>query len=100
PHQVIEGALAAAVAVGASHVILYVNPRETAAVLTLGEAVAAWRSHTLFAKAAARIGRPLDIAMVVSSGLYVGGEETAAIAAIENRFPFPRRKPPFPAQEG
>jgi NADH-quinone oxidoreductase subunit F len=100
PHQVIEGALAAAVAVGASHVILYVNPRETEAVRSLGEAVAVWRSHTLFEKTAARIGHPLELAVVVSSGLYVGGEETAAIAAIEGRFPFPRSKPPFPAQEG
>ena len=37
--------------------------------------------------------------VVASSGLYIGGEETAVIASIE-RFPFPRRKPPFPAQQG
>ena len=38
--------------------------------------------------------------MVESSGLYVGGEETAAISTIEGGFPFPREKPPFPATHG
>jgi NADH-quinone oxidoreductase subunit F len=32
--------------------------------------------------------------------LYIGGEETAVIASVEGGFPFPRRKPPFPAQHG
>jgi NADH-quinone oxidoreductase subunit F len=37
---------------------------------------------------------------VPSSGQYVGGEETALVASIEGGFPFPRRKPPFPAESG
>jgi NADH-quinone oxidoreductase subunit F len=35
-----------------------------------------------------------------SSGLYIGGEETAVISTIEGGFPFPRRKPPYPADHG
>ena len=42
----------------------------------------------------------LALAVVPSSGLYIGGEETAVIATVEGSFPFPRRKPPFPAQCG
>ena len=37
---------------------------------------------------------------MASSGLYIGGEETAVIATVEGGFPFPRRKPPFPAEQG
>jgi NADH-quinone oxidoreductase subunit F len=46
------------------------------------------------------LGAPLSLSVVPSSGLYIGGEETAVIATVEGGFPFPRRKPPFPAQNG
>jgi len=100
PHQVIEGALAAAVVMGAGHVVFYVNPRETAAVAAVERAVAEWRTHPLLERASTCIGRPLELSVVISRGLYVAGEETAVIATVEGRFPFPRRKPPYPAEAG
>ena len=48
PHQVIEGALIAAVATRANHVVLYINPHEAAALATAREAVRQWRGHPLF----------------------------------------------------
>lgn len=100
PHQVIEGALIAALAVGATHVALYVNPRETRAVEALRAAVAAWQEAPLLAELSAALGAPPALCVVEGSGLYVGGEETAAIASVMGGFPFPSLKPPFPAEKG
>jgi NADH-quinone oxidoreductase subunit F len=100
PHTVIEGALIAAVATGANHVVLYVNPHEARAIAAVGEAVRQWRDLGHLAPVEAVIGGPLSLVLVPSSGLYIGGEETAVIATVEGGFPFPRRKPPYPAQSG
>ena len=100
PHQVIEGALIAAVATRANHVVLYVNPHQPEALAVTREAVQQWRAHRLFAAIEQRLGGPLSLGVVPSSGLYIGGEETAVIASVEGGFPFPRRKPPFPAEQG
>ncbi|RKK04950.1 NADH-quinone oxidoreductase subunit F [Pseudoroseomonas wenyumeiae] len=100
PHQVIEGALVAALAVGAATVALYVNPREEAAVRVLREAVAQWEAHPLLAQLSEAIGENLRLLVVTGSGLYVGGEETAAVASVMGGFPFPTLKPPYPAERG
>ncbi|MCC8392408.1 SLBB domain-containing protein [Paraburkholderia sp. MMS20-SJTR3] len=100
PHQVIEGALIAAVATGANHVVLYVNPHQQQALAVTREAVGQWHAHPLFAAIGQAVGMPLSLRVVPSSGLYIGGEETAVIASVEGGFPFPRRKPPFPAERG
>ena len=42
----------------------------------------------------------MSLSVCRSSGLYIGGEETAVIATVEGGFPFPRRKPPYPADHG
>ena len=100
PHQVIQGALIGAIAVKANRIALYVNPRETAAVEMLQAASAAWRQHPLLARVGEAIGMPVQIHVSPSSGLYVGGEETAAVASVMGGFPFPSLKPPFPAEKG
>ena len=100
PHQVIEGALIAAVATRANHVVLYVNPHLERAIAADRAAVQQWRQHPLVADIERLLGGPLSLEVVPSSGLYIGGEETAVISSVEGRFPFPRRKPPFPAQSG
>lgn len=100
PHQVIEGAVAAAVAVGANKVVFYINPDLNRSLAALKLALEQWREAALAAPAAAVLGRPLELVLLPSSGHYIGGEETAAIEWIEGRFPFPRGKPPYPAQHG
>jgi NADH-quinone oxidoreductase subunit F len=100
PHQVIEGALIAAAATRANRVILYVNPHQQRSLAVTREAVQQWQAHPLFAAVSRRLVAPLSLCVVPSSGLYIGGEETAVIASVEGGFPFPRRKPPFPAERG
>jgi NADH-quinone oxidoreductase subunit F len=100
PHQVIEGALIAAVALRATQVVLYVNPREGAAVAACQAAVAAWQAHPLLAEVSSALGQAPVLRVKESSGLYIGGEETGAISGVEGGFPFPRLKPPYPFEHG
>jgi NADH-quinone oxidoreductase subunit F len=100
PHQVIEGMLIAGLAVGASRLVLYVNPGMHEALATVKRAVAQWCTHPLFARLQEVLSSTVSVEVFESSGLYIAGEETAAVAAVEGAFPFPRAKPPFPADVG
>ena len=86
PHLVIDGALRAAQAVGASSVYFYVS--DAAAAVSLHAAIAELDT------AAAE----LHVCQVEPS--YVAGEETAAVNAINGRPAKPSEKPPRPFQEG
>jgi NADH-quinone oxidoreductase subunit F len=100
PHQVIEGALVAALAVGANRVVLYVNPELKQSLAAVEAAIEQWQTSELLAQASAALGRTLELTLRPGSGHYIGGEETAAISWVEGGFPFPRGKPPYPAQAG
>ena len=100
PHQVIEGALIAAVATRANHVILYINPHQTESIAAVSEAIAQWYAHELFEQLETHLGRPLHLKLVPTSGRYIGGEETAVVSWLNGGFPFPHRKPPYPAESG
>lgn len=100
PHQVIEGALIAAVAVRANNIALYVNPREDQSVVALRLSSLAWSAHPLLDQVSEFVGSPVQLHVRESSGLYVGGEETAAVANVMGGFPFPSLKPPYPAERG
>jgi len=106
PHQVIEGAVVAALAVGANRVVFYVNPDLTRSLAALRAALDQWANSDLLSAPSAALGKTVELLLVPSSGHYIGGEETAAIEWIEGRlgqeakFPFPRGKPPYPAQSG
>jgi len=100
PHQVIEGAIIAGLAVDANRLVFYINPHEAAAVAAMETAAEQWRGHELLEAASAALGRPMELRVFRSSGLYIGGEESAAVSSVQGGFPFPRRKPPFPAQSG
>lgn len=100
PHQVIEGALIAAVAVRANNIALYVNPREDQSVVALRLSSLAWSAHPLLDQVSEFVGSPVRLHVRESSGLYVGGEETAAVANVMGGFPFPSLKPPYPAERG
>lgn len=100
PHQVIEGALIGALAVKANMIALYVNPRETVSVQALRTAADDWSKHPLLFLVSELVGTPVQFSVCESSGLYIGGEETAAVASVMGGFPFPSLKPPFPAEKG
>ena len=100
PHQVIEGAVISALAIGADRIVFYVNPDINRSLAATRMALEQWRSSDLLKLASTALGKPLELELCPSSGHYIGGEETAAMAWIEGGFPFPRGKPPFPSQSG
>ncbi len=100
PHQVIEGAAVAALAVGANRVVFYINPDMARSTAAMKVALEQWRTSDLLALASSALGKPLELVLLPGSGHYIGGEETASMEWVELRFPFPRGKPPYPAQAG
>ncbi|WP_198263480.1 complex I 51 kDa subunit family protein [sulfur-oxidizing endosymbiont of Gigantopelta aegis] len=100
PHQVIEGALIAALANGINKIVFYINPDQSASLENVRIAVAQWQNSPYFSQVESSLGQALSIQVMASSGHYIGGEETAAIESVEGKFPFPRGKPPYPALSG
>jgi len=106
PHQIIEGALLAALACGINRIVFYINPDLTRSLAALKAALAQWQDGELLQLASGALGQAIKMELVPGSTHYIGGEETAAMEWIEGRlsggekFPFPRGKPPYPAQFG
>jgi NADH-quinone oxidoreductase subunit F len=100
PHQVIEGAVVAALATGINRIVFYINPDLARALAAMKSALEQWQASEFPALVSAALGTPLELKLLPGSGHYIGGEETAAMAWVEGGFPFPRGKPPYPAQAG
>lgn len=100
PHQLIEGAIITALATGINHIIFYINPDLKNGITIMQQAIGQWKDHPLFKQVSEVLKRCLDMKVFPSSGHYIGGEETAAIGTVEGGFPFPSRKPPYPADNG
>ncbi|MDP1995911.1 MAG: NADH-ubiquinone oxidoreductase-F iron-sulfur binding region domain-containing protein, partial [Gallionella sp.] len=100
PHQVIEGAVVTALAIGVNRVVFYTNPDLTRSLAAMKAAIEQWQASDLLTQASTALGRPMELQLLPGSGHYIGGEETASMEWVEGRFPFPRGKPPYPAQAG
>ncbi|HEU0233561.1 MAG TPA: NADH-ubiquinone oxidoreductase-F iron-sulfur binding region domain-containing protein [Gallionella sp.] len=100
PHQIIEGAVVTALAIGANRIVFYTNPDLARSLAAMKAAVEQWQASDLLTQASTALGRPLELELLPGSGHYIGGEETASMEWVEGRFPFPRGKPPYPAQSG
>ena len=100
PHQVIEGMIVAAHAVGAGRGIIYVRAEYPLAVRILTRAVQQARELGLLGKGV--LGSPLDFDIEVfqGSGAFVCGEETALIQSIEGYRGMPVHRPPYPVESG
>ena len=91
PHRVIEGALIAALGIGATHVVIFIN----------GEARLAQERLLGALEQARQIGAVrLPVEVRLGAGGYVLGEETALINAIHGLRAEPLARPPFPAVSG
>lgn len=101
PHQLIEGALLCAYAVGCAQVFLYVRGEMALAQ----ERIAAALNEAYAAGYAGRgvLGTDFscDVVLHWGAGAYIVGEETALIESLEGSRGMPRLKPPyFPAAKG
>lgn len=100
PHNLIEGMLIAAYAIGAKNAVVYVRAEYPLAIARLIKAINQ-------AKLAGFLGQNIlgsdfscEFAIKAGAGAFVCGEETALIESLEGHRGMPRLKPPFPAQSG
>lgn len=100
PHLVIEGAVLAAFAIGASKAYLYINGKYEAATQIVKESLAEAKAAGYWGEKVCGSSYSCDIELVAAPHNYVAGEDTAVIEVIEGKQPKPRQKPPFPVTVG
>ncbi len=101
PHQLIEGCLIAAYAVGLSQVFLYIRGEMALAQERVGVALNEAYAAGYVGKNILGSDLSVDIVLHWGAGAYVVGEETALIESLEGKRGEPRLKPPyFPAAIG
>ena len=100
PHQVLEGIIICAHAVGAQKAVVYVRAEYPLAVKMVNRAIG--QAEELGLLGHEILGTPFSVKMEVfqGSGAFVCGEETALIQSIEGRRGMPTYRPPFPVQKG
>jgi NADH-quinone oxidoreductase subunit F len=100
PHAVLEGALLAAYAIGASHIIFYINETYESAHRRVATAIDEANGANLAGKDVLGSGFSAQVEIFRAPTPYVAGEDTAALEAIEGKPAKPRQKPPYPVTEG
>ena len=100
PHQVVEGMIVAAYAIGASRGFIYVRAEYPIAVEHVATALKQARASGLLGSNILGSGFDFDIELRMGAGAFVCGEESALIASLEGHRGMPRSRPPFPVQEG
>ncbi len=101
PHQLIEGMILSAFAVGAHTAYIYIREEFPEAAITLEKAIAEARAKNLLGKNILSSGFDLEIYVHRGAAAYICGEETGLIESLEGKRPYPRIKPPyFPAAMG
>ncbi len=101
PHQLIEGALIAAYAIGVAQVFLYVRGEMAHAQERIAAALNEAYEAGLVGRNIGGTDFSVDVLLHWGAGAYIVGEETALIESLEGNRGMPRLKPPFfPAAKG
>jgi NADH-quinone oxidoreductase subunit F len=100
PHQVIEGSLIAAYAIGAELIFNYCRGEFMDAGYAFEEALLECRQANLIGENILGSGYTCQFYTYYGAGAYICGEETALIKSLEGELGQPWSKPPFPAIEG
>ncbi len=100
PHQVIEGMLIAAYAIGASNGFMYVRAEYPIAVDHINMAIKQAHACGLLGDNIFGTDFCFDLKVRKGAGAFVCGEETALIASLEGKRGMPTSRPPFPANSG
>ena len=100
PHQMIEGAIVSAYAIGAGTIYLFIRREYVVAQERLAAAIheaylAGYLGDNI-------LGSNFSVRMILhaSAGRYMFGEETGLLNALEGRRATPRAKPPYPQTSG
>jgi len=100
PHRLLEGALLAAYASGASRIILYIHGEAHLSAQRMAHAVEDARQWGLVGDRILASDFSVEVEIRRGAGGFVLGEETALMESLEGRRAMPRPKPPFPTESG
>jgi NADH-quinone oxidoreductase subunit F len=100
PHAVLEGALLAAYAVGASRVIFYVKTGYEEALRRVSGAIREAEARGWLGEGIQGSSFSVRAEVLAAPAPYVAGEDTAVLEAIEGKQALPRRKPSDPLLAG
>lgn len=100
PHNLIEGMLIGAYAIGAKEAIVYVRAEYPLAIIRLERAIEQAKEKGIVGENIFGTGFSCSFRIKAGAGAFVCGEETALIESLEGSRGMPRLKPPFPAQSG
>lgn len=100
PHQVIEGMMIGAYAMGASVAYNYIRGEFWEPYERFETALNEARAAGLLGKNILGSGFDFDLYPFLGAGAYICGEESALMESLEGKKGWPRFKPPFPAAKG
>lgn len=100
PHQLIEGMIISAYAIGASIGYIFLRADYPVAAERLSDALRDAEKAGLLGNNILGSDFSMTLYLHTSAGRYICGEETALINALEGRRANPRAKPPFPQVSG
>ncbi len=100
PHNLIEGMLIGAYAIGATEAVVYVRAEYPLAIRRLKNAIDQAKANGFIGQNIMGTDFSCDFRIKAGAGAFVCGEETALIESLEGSRGMPRLKPPFPAQSG
>lgn len=100
PHNLIEGMLIGAYAIGAKEAVVYVRAEYPLAIERLKEAIKQAEEKGFLGENIIGTGFSCKMRIKAGAGAFVCGEETALIESLQGERGMPRLKPPFPAQSG
>ena len=95
PHQLIEGSLICAYAIGAAQVFIFVRGEMALAQERLQAALNEAYEYGAVGANILGSGFSVDIVVHPGAGAYICGEETALLESLEGKRGFPRIKPPY-----
>ncbi|MDX2150260.1 MAG: NADH-quinone oxidoreductase subunit NuoF [Bryobacteraceae bacterium] len=100
PHQLIEGVLIAALAVGATRGWIYIRGEYRYLIDIMDKALAEAYARGYLGQNILGRGFHFDLYTHTGAGAYECGEESALLESLEGKRGVPRIRPPFPAVSG
>jgi NADH-quinone oxidoreductase subunit F len=100
PHNVLEGMLIAAYAIGSDTGYIYCRAEYPLAVKRLQIAIEVAKEKGFLGRNIMGLDFNFDLTVYEGAGAFVCGEETALMCSIEGKRGMPTLRPPYPAESG
>jgi formate dehydrogenase beta subunit len=100
PHLLVEGMILGGLVAGARHGVIYIRHEYTDQEHILQHEIDRCYREGILGSRVMGSDLSFDLEVFVSPGLYICGEESALLEAMEGKRAEPRNKPPFPGQHG